>query len=194
MVWVMGVPRPTIDHGATLLGIHDDAVGEVFAYLRARCGGRALAEDLTADTFLAAVGQIRRGAVDAVTVARLIGIARHKLIDEWRRSARRPRSTPFDADSADSPSIEGDDAWDMVIEQHLVDDVMAELGPHRSALALRYFDGLPVPEVAAHLGRTVEATETLLVRARRRFRTVYERQQGGEPRPRTSPSASRRAR
>ena len=70
--------------------------------------------------------------------------------------------------------------WDAVIDQHLVGDVMAELGPHhRSALALRYFDGLPVPDVAAHLGRTVEATETLLVRARRRFRTVYEQQQGG---------------
>jgi RNA polymerase sigma-70 factor (ECF subfamily) len=56
---------------------------------------------------------------------------------------------------------------------------MSELGAHhRSALALRYFDGLAVPEVASHLGRTVEATETLLVRARRRFRTVYERQQG----------------
>jgi RNA polymerase sigma-70 factor (ECF subfamily) len=36
-----------------------------------------------------------------------------------------------------------------------------------------------VPEVATHLGRTVEATETLLVRARRRFRTVYEAQGGG---------------
>ncbi len=69
--------------------------------------------------------------------------------------------------------------WDVVIDQHLVGGVLAELGAHhRSALTLRYFDGLAVPDVAAHLGRTVEATETLLVRARRRFRTVYE-QHGG---------------
>jgi RNA polymerase sigma-70 factor (ECF subfamily) len=75
--------------------------------------------------------------------------------------------------------IYDDAAWDAVIDQHLVGDAMAELGPHhRSALSSRYFDGLPAPEVAAHLGRTVEATERLLVRARRRFRTVYE-QQGG---------------
>ena len=177
----MGTPQPTIDHGATLLEIYDHAVAEVFAYLRARCDGRAVAEDLTADTFLAAVGQIRRGGVEEVTVAWLIGIARHKLVDEWRRDARRPRPERLDDDgAAENLAGPGDDVWDAIIDQQLVGEVMAELGPHhRSALALRYFDGLPVPEVAAHLGRTVEATETLLVRARRRFRTVYDRQQGG---------------
>jgi RNA polymerase sigma-70 factor (ECF subfamily) len=179
MMSVMGTPQPMLDHGATLLEIYDDAVAEVFVYLRARCGGRAMAEDLTSDTFLAAVGQIRRGAVDTVTIAWLIGIARHKLVDEWRREARRPHTQPLDDRGDHSHPRDGDDTWDVVIDQHLVGHVMAELGPHhRSALTLRYFDGLPVAEVAAHLGRTVEATETLLVRARRRFRTVYE-QQGG---------------
>lgn len=174
MMLVMG--HPTIDHGAVLMSIYDDAVGEVFAYLRSRCGSRALAEDLTADTFLAAVGQIRRGKVDQVTVAWLIGIARHKLVDEWRRSARRPTPERL----GDDGDIAGTDGWDAVIDQQLVASVMASLGPHhRAALSLRYFDGLPVPEVAAHLDRTVDATETLLVRARRRFRTVYEQQQGG---------------
>jgi RNA polymerase sigma-70 factor (ECF subfamily) len=177
MMVVMGMPAPTTDHGATLLEIYDHAVGEVFTYLRARCGNRTVAEDLTADTFLAAVGQIRRGRVQEVTVAWLIGIARHKLLDEWRRDARRRR--PASLEHHDD-ATDGDEVWDAVIDQQLVGDVMAELGPHhRTALALRYFDGLPVPEVAAHLGRTVEATETLLVRARRRFRLVYERQQGG---------------
>ncbi len=179
MMSVMGTPQPTIDHGATLLDIYDDAVGEVYAYLRARCGGRAIAEDLTGDTFLAAVGQIRRGAVETVTVAWLIGIARHKMIDEWRRAERRPRPLPLDDDRTDTEPATGDDMWDVVIDQHLVGGVLAELGAHhRSALTLRYLDGLAVPDVAAHLGRTVEATETLLVRARRRFRTVYE-QHGG---------------
>jgi RNA polymerase sigma-70 factor (ECF subfamily) len=176
MMSVMG--SSTIDHGATLLQIYDEAVGEVFAYLRARCDSRAMAEDLTADTFLAAVGQIRRGAVETVTVAWLIGIARHKLIDEWRRSSRRPRPERLD-DARDLDAANGDDVWDVVIDQHVVGGVLAELGAHhRAALTLRYIDGLPVPEVAAHLDRTVDATEALLVRARRRFRTVYE-QRGG---------------
>jgi len=180
MMEVMGAIPPTVDHGAALLEIYDDAVGEVFTYLRARCGNRAIAEDLTADTFLAAVGQIRKDGVDDVTVAWLIGIARHKLLDEWRRSARRPRPAPLDLDDVSEPALDGNELWDAVIDQHLVGDVLAELGAHhRSALALRYFDGLSVPDVASHLGRTVEATEALLVRARRRFRSVYEQHQGG---------------
>ena len=179
MMWVMG--SSTIDHGAALLTIYDGAVGEVYAHLRARCGNRAIAEDLTADTFLAAVGQIDKGGVHEVTVAWLIGIARHKLLDEWRRNDRRALPEPLDdQDSAHEPSVDSEVMWDTVLERHLVDGVMAELGPHhRSALAPRCFDGLPVLEVADHLGRTVEATETLLVRARRRFRTAYDDQQGG---------------
>jgi len=40
-------------------------------------------------------------------------------------------------------------------------------------LTLRYLDGLSVPEVSELLGRTVHATEALLVRARHAFRARY---------------------
>ena len=50
-------------------------------------------------------------------------------------------------------------------------DALEQLGAHhRSALTLRYLDGLSVPECAAVLDRTVHATEALLVRAKRAFR------------------------
>ncbi len=157
-------------HAVELLRIYDDAVREVFAYLRARTSDRATAEDLTAETFLAAVDQIRRGVLEQVSVAWLVGIARHKLADHWRRRARRPE------DPVDEPTEEPlDDPWTAVIDRQRVAEVMDRLGPHhRSALTLRYLDGLPVPEVADHLGRTVHATEALLVRARSAFRAVYE--------------------
>ena len=48
-----GKVRP--DVGATLLELYDDALPQVYGYLLARCGCRPLAEDLTAETFLAAV-------------------------------------------------------------------------------------------------------------------------------------------
>lgn len=163
------------DHAAQLLAVYDTAVGEVHRYLYARCRDRLVAEDLTADAFLAAVGQIRRNGVDEVTVAWLIGIARHKLMDHWRRSARRPSAAAL-ADDDGPCDLDGEEIWDAVLDRQRVGAVMAELGAHhRIALVLRYYDGLPVPEVADELGRTVEATETLLVRARRRFRTIYER-------------------
>jgi RNA polymerase sigma-70 factor (ECF subfamily) len=53
--------------------------------------------------------------------------------------------------------------------------VLARLAPqHRAALVLRHVDDLPVPQVAAALGRTVHATEALLSRARTAFRRAYE--------------------
>ncbi len=175
------VPERRSDHAADLLAIYDVAVDQVYRYHRARCGHRQVAEDLTAETFLAAVGQVRRDRVDQVTVAWLIGIARHKLVDHWRRLDRQPRR--FDDPSGDVDLDVASDEWaPEVLERQHVDAVMSQLGSHhREALVLRYFDGLAVPEVAAALGRTVHATETLLVRARRQFRLLYEQAEGSAP-------------
>ena len=62
-----------------------------------------------------------------------------------------------------------------VIDQQRVAAVLERLGAHhRGALTLRYVDGLPVADVAEALGRTVHATEALLVRARLAFRAMYQ--------------------
>lgn len=74
------------EHGAALLALYDSALPEVYGYLVSRCGDRALAEDLTSETFLAAV----TAPADAPrTIGWLIGIARHKLADHWRWRARQ---------------------------------------------------------------------------------------------------------
>jgi len=52
--------------------------------------------------------------------------------------------------------------------------------PQRLALTLRYLDGLSVPEVAEHLGRSVHATETLLARARAALRRIYLKESHGD--------------
>ena len=159
--------------GAVLLSLYDDAVVEVYGYLYARCRNRADAEDVTAEVFMGAVDAVRRGRPD-VTTAWLIGIARHKLVDHWRRTEREQRRLRAVADRPDAVA-DADDPWDAHLDRMLARDVMERLGAHhRSALTLRYLDGLPVPEVASILERTVHATETLLVRARRAFRDLYE--------------------
>jgi RNA polymerase sigma-70 factor, ECF subfamily len=169
-----------VDHASQLLEMYDSAVRDVYGYLVARCRNRQLAEDLTAETFLAAVGQIHRGAVDQVTVAWLVGIARHKLIDHWRRTTRQVSTRTIDFfDGVSDAGEVVDDPWDAVLDERRVTMVMDRLGAHhRGALTLRYIDGLGVPAVAEHLGRTVHATEALLVRARNAFRAAY--QQGEE--------------
>jgi RNA polymerase sigma-70 factor (ECF subfamily) len=43
---------------AGLLSLYDEALPQVYGYLLHRCGRTALAEDLTAETFLAAVDAV----------------------------------------------------------------------------------------------------------------------------------------
>lgn len=161
-------------HGAALLALYPTAVREVYGYLLHRSRQAATAEDVTAETFMAAVDSIRRGAVGEVTTAWLIGIARHKLVDHWRRVERAARNL-----QAVPEPVMLDDPWDAELDGFLARDVLDSLGAHhRAALTLRYVDDLSVPEVAAVLDRTVHATEALLVRARNAFRDRYEQLAG----------------
>jgi RNA polymerase sigma-70 factor, ECF subfamily len=159
------------DQGPALLALYDSALPQVYGYLVRRCDGTSVAEDLTAETFLAAVTAVQKGTVPRLTTAWLIGVARHKLVDHWRRLARDERNLRA---VADEPSAD-EDPWDAQLDVAVAHEVLGRLGAHhRSALTLRYLDGLSVPEVAEHLGRTVHATEALLVRARLAFRRAYE--------------------
>jgi RNA polymerase sigma-70 factor (ECF subfamily) len=163
--------EPQGDQGLELLSMYDRALPQVFGYLRARTGSEAVAEDLTAEAFLAAVQAIEHDKVPNLTVAWLIGVARHKLVDHWRREAREARGLRLLPQEDAEP-----DGVDERFERARTREVLEELGPHhRAALTLRYLDGLSVPEVAHLLDRTVHATEALLVRARNAFRVAYAR-------------------
>jgi RNA polymerase sigma-70 factor (ECF subfamily) len=158
------------DRREDLLRIYDRALPGVYGYLVVRCGSVAVAEDLTAETFLAAAAALARGTVGELTVAWLVGVARHKLVDHWRRVAREERRLELVHRERDDI----DDPWDRTLDIVRAHEVLAGLGGHhRAALTLRYLDGLPVPDVAGHLDRTVHATEALLVRARNAFRAAY---------------------
>ena len=168
----MGEHQPAEDDQApALLALYDRALPEVYGYLVSRCGSEAVAEDLTAETFLAAVGAVQRHTVPRMTTAWLVGVARHKLVDHWRRVGREERKLRA---VASQPELL-DDPWEARLDVAAARSVLAGLGaPHRCALTLRYLDGLTVAEVADELGRTLHATEALLVRARHAFRAAYE--------------------
>jgi RNA polymerase sigma-70 factor (ECF subfamily) len=159
------------DPAAGLLELYDEALPHVYGYLLGRCGNAALAEDLTSESFLAAVDAARKPGAPAPSVPWLIGVARHKLADHWRRTERDLRVLRL----LDSITETAEDPWDAAVDRIRAREVLGRLGVHhRAALTLRYLDGLPVPEVAGHLDRTVHATEALLVRARAAFRRAYQ--------------------
>ncbi len=167
-------PRTEPEPGTALLELYDAALPHVHGYLLARCGSRALAEDLTGDVFLAALAAVRSPRPPELSTGWLIGVARHKLVDHWRRQEREERGLRL----LHGGEPETVDPWDGRLDALRAAGVLAQLGAHhRAALVLRYLDGLPVPEVAEVLGRTVHATEALLVRARTAFRRAYAAQE-----------------
>jgi RNA polymerase sigma-70 factor, ECF subfamily len=168
-------PQVRPDPAFGLLELYDDALPHVYGYLLGRCGDRGLAEDLTAESFLAAVSSVRKPGAPDPSIGWLIGIARHKLADHWRRLEREQRGLHL---IKPEPAC-ADDPWETLVDQIQARDVLERLGAHhRAALTLRYLDGLPVPEVARLLDRTTHATEALLVRARAAFRRIYEAEEG----------------
>jgi len=155
-----------------LVALYREALPQVYGYLLPRCGSVVIAEDLTAETFVAAVAAMQQGAAPDVNVAWLIGVARHKLVDHWRRQGRDERSQAI----LGQPDQAVEDPWDETLDRAALHAALAELNwSQRAAITLRYVDGLRVAEVAEHLGRSVHATETLLARAKVALRRSYRR-------------------
>jgi len=167
-------PEPT-PAGAGLLDLYDRALPVVYGYLVSRVGDRATAEELTSEVFLAAVAAVGRPGAPAVDTGWLVGVARHKLVDHWRRREREDRKLSAVA----SQPERHDDPWDVRLDVLEARATLDRLGPaNRLALTLRYLDGLSIPEMARELGRSRHATEALVVRARAAFRHAYEGEEG----------------
>jgi RNA polymerase sigma-70 factor (ECF subfamily) len=149
--------------------VYKRTVTDVYSYLASRVGDRETAEELTQDVFV--IGAEHVAAGDVVDVAWLIGVARHKLVDHWRAQARQVRNLALAHSVEQTRPVE---EW-AAIDPGLAGVVLAGLSPtYRAALVLRHVDGLSVAAVADQLGRTVEATDQVLSRARAAFRNKYQ--------------------
>jgi RNA polymerase sigma-70 factor (ECF subfamily) len=139
----------------------------VYGYLLRLCAGnRAQAEDLTQDVWFALVDELNRGHAERADVRWLMCVARSRFIDQARRQ-RLVRSKMSLLRRVDDREEDVDPSGGQVL------DGLDRLRPmHRAVLMLRYVDDLPVPEVAAAIGRDLGATNSLLARARAELRRV----------------------
>lgn len=141
----------------------------VYRYCLARTGDVSTAQDLTAQTFLAALEHITSYRGDHGFRAWLLGIAQHKVADHFR--ARRTL-LPLEA-AADLPATTPSPE-EIVLGQLQMAEVaaaMQALAPDRAeALALRVFGELSMAEIGAILGKSEAAIKMSVHRAIRDLR------------------------
>lgn len=136
---------------------------QVFRFLLARVGNTQDAEDLTTQTFMAALQGIGRYQGQGTFAAWLMGIARRKAADHFRSHSPATLLLEETIDDA-MPSVEE------VAERNIqLDQVMQgirHLTPERAeALTLRMFAGLSAAETGALMGKSEDAVHALVSRA-----------------------------
>ncbi len=128
-------------------------------------GDRALAEEITADSFVnvwraSASYSEERGRF----VSWLMSVVRHRAIDELRRLNVRPEGNAVELNEALQTTAQPDgldDIVDVRRRREVVRSVLAGLpAPQRQALELAYFGGLTQQEIAAKTGTPLGTIKT----------------------------------
>jgi RNA polymerase sigma-70 factor (ECF subfamily) len=146
---------------------YDEALPVVYGYFLRRTGGMpALAEDLTQETFLAAVKRLQRGVVVDAPRPWLIGIARHRLIDHYRATSGMANRVVALDNWIDEQPDDRDDISAFLDREHAISALDALPASQRLVIALRYLDGMSVSEIARQTGKSVHAIKSLLARPR----------------------------
>ena len=144
----------------------------VYAFLARRAGGRAEAEDLTAEVFHNALANLDRFEWrGAPFIAWLLQIARNALADRWQRAARE-HGTP-------QPETGDDETRHGVERRAVLAGLLSRLPKDQERVILeRFVEQKSIREIAVRLGRTEGAVKQLQFRAleslRARMRDVNE--------------------
>lgn len=139
----------------------------------------AAADDLRQETFLAAIDGIERYRGEVPLFAWLCAIARHKAADELRRR-RRHISLEDAGDTVDTAASPEASAETRERRADVVETLWSLPRDYRMALVSRYVDGESVESVAARLGRSYKAAESVLSRARKAFFDGFRKVRGHE--------------
>ena len=152
--------------------LYQTHVERVYRYAYSRIGDVQAAEDVTAQTFLAALEGFDTLRAKNRFSSWLFGIARNKIMDHFR-SLRR--SVPL---QEDAPSSEEEDPARLVTESDQVrqlSDMLASLPEdERELLRLRFLAQLSFAEMAYLLGRNEDAVKKSVYRLLARLQSQVE--------------------
>jgi RNA polymerase sigma-70 factor (ECF subfamily) len=139
----------------------------VFRYIYYRVSTRALAEDLTSETFVRALRRITTFSWQGRDFgAWLVTIARNLVADHFKSSRHRMEvSTGEMLDSNEVEASPEDSVLEHLSNEALLDAVRRLNDQQRECVTLRFLQGLSVAETADIMGKNEGAIKTLQYRA-----------------------------
>jgi RNA polymerase sigma-70 factor, ECF subfamily len=155
--------------------------GHVYGYVRRRLVPRAdLVEDIVQETFLAAWENLDRFRGDSTLQGWLLGIARHKVEDHYRKRLKEIQFED-DGDGPDEVTVSLEDVEDGFSKRQAgkrAQQILATLPEIYSVVLLwRYWEKRSLREIAVETGKTEKAIERQLARARNEFRKKWNERQ-----------------
>jgi len=147
-------------------------VQRVFAYLYSRIGNGPAAEDVTAQTFLAALEGFARYRHDGHFAAWLFTIARHKAMDHFRQQHNQVSLEDAHTVAAET------DLLQQVIQSERISALATQIAAlpdeDRDLIRLRYVAELTYHDIARLLGRKEDAVKKSLYRLLDRLSSQLE--------------------
>ena len=158
----------------------------MYRFVRTRVPAEAV-DDLVQEIFVSAAGSVSRFDARIASVwTWLLGIARKRIVDHYRKNGRNPRLNIATSRLASGPAdIEGTLASGMPFPDEIceceefrlvVRAALNSLEPrHQACLIARYYKDLSLDEVGQLMNLSPSATNSILHRARVRLRREIER-------------------
>ncbi|MFK7913225.1 MAG: RNA polymerase sigma factor [Pseudomonadales bacterium] len=147
------------------------------------------AEDIAMKTINQAMRRIETYRGEASLMTWIYQIARSQLSSHFRESSRKmPLVLIEDSESLrqEVAAMAGDiantpeSATAQAQHQHMIHSMLDALPNHYGdLLEMKYIEGLSVPEIAERIGSSDVSVQSALARARRSFKTSYEKIQRG---------------
>jgi RNA polymerase sigma-70 factor (ECF subfamily) len=147
---------------SALAELYDQFAPAIYAYIYRRVGEQRLAEDLTGDVFVNALGALRKGQFASTSLpAWLYRLAHNRVVDHYRRGrevAPLEEWAPAPDDVPEAADRRRRQARLREALHHLTED-------QQQVIVLRFGEGQSAAAVARVMGKTEESVRALQHRA-----------------------------
>lgn len=163
--------QAAIHEPAAFAQLYRRYVDKVYRYALIKVSNVEDAQDITTQTFLAAMENISKYQRQSSFGSWLLGIAQHKVVDHFRRLKDAVSLDQIADILPDDVSV--DEIVDRRIQVSDIQTALQQLAPDRAeALSLRIFSELSAAEIGHILGKTEAAAKMLVHRAFQDLRTL----------------------